>query len=167
MAEKSKLEELMGMIDSSPMPEDFDDDGGLDADEAAEAALFGIGPDDFPSERKPRHRSPVKFEDKVQNGPVLSEAPEPYVAEMYKRSLPGNASLLTGKPHNACGCFSCRKIFPESKVVVRKKSLYCPRCGQQTVIPGGDGWGVADGVLWRLWAYYRAFGDRTVVAEKK
>ena len=31
MSEMSKLEELMGMIDSSPMPEEFDDDSSFDA----------------------------------------------------------------------------------------------------------------------------------------
>ena len=166
MSEMSKLEELMGMIDSSPVPEEFDDDSSFDADEAAEAELFGIGPEDFPSDKKVRRSFAVNSDEKAQNGPVLSEAPEPYVADMYKRSLAGNAKLLTGNPHKACGCYSCKKIFPESKVIVRKKTLYCPRCHQQTVIPGGDGWSVADGVLWRVWAYYRAFGDRTVVSEK-
>lgn len=161
------LENLMEQISSTPTSVNTFEDDGFDDDEAADAALFGITPEEMAGNTKNTAMFFDEKPEKAPSGPILDEAPDPYVVEMFKKSLSGNAKLLTGNKHEACGCFNCKKIFPESRVRVQRKTLFCPYCGQQTVIPSGQGYHVADGIIWRVWAYYRAFGDRTATGSGK
>lgn len=158
-----KIEELKNMI-ANGVDDIFDD--GDDFDEGEESMLMmDDGPDsedeDVPKMATKKKRSGmgyVKSNDK-QEGPITKEPPSEYVMEMHKRAV-NNSALLTKNPHNACGCFHCKRIFAEKHVRVRGKTLYCPYCGEPSVLTSTDTYQVSDGMLWRLWAYYYAFGKR-------
>lgn len=129
---------------------DFDDDGGIDDVE------------DVVTVKAPVKKKQTAFSrpDEKQDGPITKEKPSDYIMAMYERSRPGNAELLTKNSHNACGCFHCKRIFAEKYVRVRGKTLYCPVCGEPSILTSTDTYQVSDGLIWRMWAYYYAFGKR-------
>lgn len=159
-----KLDELKDMIAKGIDEDVFDDED--DFDEGEESMFMDDDPEPIEEEavQKPHTRKKrsvmtyVKPNEKVE-GPVTKEPPSDYVREMHKRAV-NNVSLLTKNPHSACGCFHCKRIFAEKYVRVRGNTLYCPICGEPSVLTSTDTYQVSDGMLWRMWAYYYAFGKR-------
>ena len=157
-----ELEKLMNMIEADEdTPSDADiDDMGFDADEAAEAALFGFDSEEEKPVSGNRRKPYNKRKEDDNSGPAAMAPPEDFVVQMHQRAKAGNAKLLTGDNSRPCGCFTCQRIYSERKVKIQRRTLVCPYCGKKTVIPSGGHWNVGSGMLWRLWAYYVAFGER-------
>lgn len=144
---------LMDMIRNAEVPVQGTPDDDFDMEpELSDAEMDELMEDDTSGKNSKKGSS-------KSNDSVKADPPDPYLVEMHEKSI-NNADALSGNPHSPCGCFSCKRIFPESKVRVKgrgkKRTLICPYCGEPAVLPGVAG----PGVLWRLWAYYYALGKR-------